>query len=92
MRVIARAYGDRPLDRVVVGAAEKVVYIAAQSVARAMAPGESGGVGFPRNCVFSFDQSLFESLSSAWERKDQSKLADLWAAATPVQIAAKELA
>jgi len=90
MRVIAKAYRDRPLDRICIGAAEKVIYIAAQSVASAMAPGEAGGVGFPRDCVFAFEQQLFDSLSSAWERGDGTQLAELWAAATPLKIDARE--
>jgi hypothetical protein len=90
MRVLARAYGDRPLDRIAVGSGVKVVYIAAQSVASSMAPGESGGVGFPKDCVFSFDSALYESLAQAWEAGDDASLAALWEAATPLVIDAME--
>ena len=83
MRVIAKAYGDRPLDRVAVGWDKKVAYIAAQSVADAMADGELGGVGFPKECVFLFDPSLFESLQRAWQAGDVGELRRLWSQAEP---------
>lgn len=92
MRVIAKAYGDQPLDRVAVGSSSKVIYIAAQSVANAMASGEAGGVGFPKDCVFEFDSTLLDSLSSAWRGGDRDRLAELWATATPVVIAATQMA
>jgi hypothetical protein len=84
MRVLARAYGDRPLDRVAVRFEKKVTFIAAQSVASAMQPGELGGIGFPRENVFTFDAELFESLEGAWSDGDGETLSRLWAKATPL--------
>jgi hypothetical protein len=81
MRVIAKAYGDRPLDRVAVGWSGKAVIIAAQSVADAMQEGEVGGVGFPTDCVFQFDAVLFESLQRAWESGDRGELGRQWSRA-----------
>lgn len=92
MRAIARAYGDEPLDRVVVGETASVFYIAAQSVADSMEPGELGGVGFPKNYVFQFDQRLFDSLSAAFRAGEYVELAKLWTTATPLKIGATETA
>ena len=92
MRVLARAYGDQPLDRVAVGQSEKVIYIAAESVANAMERGEPGGVGFPRNCIFEFDQDMLESLRTAYESGDTAALAALWMSALPVKIVELEAA
>jgi hypothetical protein len=61
----------------------QVFYIAAESVASAMEPGELGGVGFPKNSVFDFDAVLFESLTAAWQRGDSAELLRLWSRATP---------
>ena len=86
MRVLAKAYGNQPLDRVAVGSARKVIYIAAKSVARSMESGAPGGVGFPRDCVFQFDDGLFDSLKAAWEAKDERELGSLWGRAIPADI------
>jgi hypothetical protein len=92
VRVLAKAYGDRPLDRVTVGSAEKVIYIATQSVADAMESGERGGVGFPRNCIFTFDSTLYDSLNTAWQAGDHDRLVGLWQSATPAVLDVKEAA
>jgi hypothetical protein len=85
MRVLARAYGDRPLDRVAVAFDKKVAYVAAQSVADAIQPGEIGGIGFPLDCVFAFDSALFDSLESAWSDGDGPLLQSLWSKALPIR-------
>ena len=89
LRSMALIDGDKPLHRVSVGAAQKVIYIATQSVANAMALGEACGVGFPRDCVFDFEQDLFDSLVLAWQQGDHEELAALWRRATPLKIDAK---
>jgi hypothetical protein len=83
MRVIARAYGDAPLDREVVGQTDRVAYIANLSGLSSIEREAAKGVGFPRNCVYRFDAALFESLSKAWERGDRGELEALWSSAEP---------
>lgn len=84
MRVLARAYRDRPLDRVLVGENVRVFYIAHRSSLDSTGKCESGGVGFPRGTVFEFDSALYDSLTEAWACGDRAKLAQLWAQATPL--------
>lgn len=85
MRVLAKAYGDRPLDRVAVGENARVIYIANMEAANSSGIDSPEGVGFPRNCVFEFDSALFESLIEAWDRQEREQLERLWKRAVPVQ-------
>lgn len=85
MQVIARAYGDRPLDRVAVGSTDRVTFIAAASALRAASDPDEIGVAFPRDCVFQFEADLFDSLNTAWSAKDRGRLAALWAGAKPYE-------
>jgi hypothetical protein len=82
MRVLARAYGDRPLEREVVGSYEKGFYLIDPSSEYAKTDPLSG-VGFPRSYVFEFDESLFEKLQLAFANSAQTELARLWASAHP---------
>lgn len=84
MRVIARAYRDRPLDRAVVSESKNLAYIADLSAQDANGHAEATGVGFPKDCVFEFDEPLFESLSAAWKAADRNLLEGLWSHARPV--------
>jgi hypothetical protein len=83
MRVIARAYADRPLDRVVVERSPKLTYIASEAAASSM-EADGTGVGFPTNCVFKFDESLYRSLEEAWQAQNRERLLDLWSEAQPI--------
>jgi len=87
MRVIAKAYRDRPLDRVTVGEDGGVIFIANPAVDKAVRNTIGEGVGFPRRCVFAFDPDLFESLSEAWASADDVRLAALWERAVPLHVA-----
>jgi hypothetical protein len=78
MRVIARAYKNRPLDRVAVGEDANVIFIAHPSTANSTGIDAANGIGFPKSCVFRFDPELFESLAAAWRDADQGRLTDLW--------------
>lgn len=82
MRVLAMAYGGQPLERLPVGRAKGVIYL---STANSTESFLSHGVGFPNNCVFEFDRSLFESLHEAWLSHDAEDLERLWASATPLR-------
>lgn len=88
MRVIARAYGDEPLDRVVVGNGKRVTYIAKASTRCSTRNITSAGVGFPKNCVFAFDPNLFRALMEAWKKEDFETLSRLWESASPLEPSA----
>jgi hypothetical protein len=92
MRVIARAYRGRPLDRVTVGRQGRVVFVADASVSDAIRNTIGDGIGFPAKYVFEFNAELYESLSGAWEAGDLGKLEELWSRATLVEIEALEAA
>ena len=81
MRAIARAYGDRPLDRLVTGETEKMAYILNASSVDANGILPFSGVGFPRDAVYKFDEALFSALVAAWSRGDRQALESLWGTA-----------
>ena len=81
MRVLAKAYKDRPLDRVIAERAGRVVFLATASALRA---NSATGVGFPLGCVFEFDDQLYEALTRAWEAGDSARVDELWSAAQPL--------
>jgi hypothetical protein len=83
MRVMARAYGDEPLDRSVAAEANGLAYLINLSVRDSDGTYGRGGVGFPRNSIFEFDQTLFDSLLRAFSSHDEAQLASLWKRATP---------
>lgn len=78
MRVLARAYRDRPLDRVLVEARDGVAYIANPSVDNSVRNTIGTGIGFPAQFVFEFDDELFARLSAAWDHADAALLSRLW--------------
>lgn len=83
MRVIARAYGDEPLDRSTSGEGDGVVFIVNSNMNRSDGLSESG-VGFPRRCVYEFDAALFDSLREVFSRGDAAALERLWSKAAPI--------
>jgi hypothetical protein len=84
MRVIAKAYGDEPLDRIAVGHNAKLVYVVAQSVISSSVDTTEIGVGFPRDSIFKFDDSLYHELRAAYSAADLGRLYELWLQATPL--------
>lgn len=84
MRVIAMAYGKRPLDRALVRDEEKTVFIAADQTTNLDGTYRSEGLGFPRVFVFRFNESLLNRLTSAWDRQASNELEELWNEAIPV--------
>jgi hypothetical protein len=83
MLVIAKGYGDIPLERVVTGTTQRVVYLRNPSARDAKNPPPMSGVGFPRWAVFQHDSALFESMAEAWRAGDQESLSHLWESAQP---------
>lgn len=83
MLCLARAYGDEPLKRVAIAAEGGLIYIVNPSIYDANAGDDGGGVGFPVDCVFAFDEDLFTRLRSAYEAKDRATLWALWHEARP---------
>lgn len=87
MRVLAKAYGDKPLDRETTGQRDSVIYLVDKSAHDAEIKADEG-VGFPREAVFYFESTLFESLDRAWHVGDSKAVEELWGTATPVDISA----
>ena len=83
MRVLAKAYKGRPLEREATGRGDRVIYLADTSIERDKIEANDG-VGFPKESVFRFDVELFRQLDSAWSAHDHNELADLWSHAIPV--------
>jgi hypothetical protein len=44
----------------------------------------SKAIGFPRDCVFAFDDALFARLREAYENGPKEALSALWTAAKPL--------
>jgi hypothetical protein len=85
MRVIAKAYGDRPLDRLIVGETKRVYFVASASALGGNDEDDDlVGVGFPKDCIFHFEAALYESLEAVWRSGDREQLTALWSAARPI--------
>ncbi len=82
MLCLAKAYGNRPLKRVVAGTAHKLVYVAHPDVADV----DGVGVGFPDDAVFAFDADLFARLDTAWNLGEQAQVWALWQTAKPLRL------
>lgn len=83
MLCLAKAYGDEPLKRVVVGTGSRLIYVAQAEVAEADI---DAGVGFPVDAVFDFDAMLFERLHAAFDSGDRQGLWALWQTAQPLSL------
>lgn len=93
MRVLAKAYGDQPLDRLIVGEAKRVFFLASASALNGNDESDDlVGVGFPRDYVFLFDAALYESLEAAWRKGDREGLNVLWGAARPIEAVIRHAA
>jgi hypothetical protein len=92
MLVIARAYDDQPLKRALTGQRGNLAYIVNPSTGNANGIAPFSGVGFPRDCVYRLEDSLFDTLKVAWDSGDRQRLASLWQKATPLYSPAKTAA
>ena len=78
-RCIAMAYGKMPLDRIAVGASEKVIYILNPEVVDNVDNPSDGAVGFPREFVFEPDDAWLCALREAFDSQNSDELDALWA-------------
>lgn len=83
---LARAYGGEPLRRYVVGRNKRVVYIINPSVVDSSGIQGKAGVGFPPDCIFRFEKSLYDSLLEAYESGDSARLGTLWGQAQVLDV------
>ena len=81
---IARAYNDEPIRRFVVGVYRKLVYISAVSPEDSLGIGSKGAVGFPRDCIYEYEKSLFDGLCVAYRAGDVDNLGKLWGQLTKI--------
>jgi hypothetical protein len=80
-RVIVRAFGGRPLDRVAIGFKNGAFFIVRSDRIEAVESGDSMAVGFHAADVFEFDLERFSKLENAWSEKGATRDAD-WAGLT----------
>jgi hypothetical protein len=73
--VIVRAFKGVPLARQVWDVGERVIYLAS---GEGLTP-----IGFPKEDVFIYDESLYKRLQSAARRRDGRNLPRIWSEAKP---------
>jgi hypothetical protein len=71
--VIGRAYGDEPIKLIAISDWGNAIEVKRE--------GDTDSVGFRKEALFQFDQSLFDQLSAAFAEKDRTALMRLWGAA-----------
>ena len=81
-RVLVRAYGDEPLERVLIEARGRVAFVANPASVTRIATGESSPVGFPLSDVFSFDEKHYCQLRSEWSQGKTSG----WSHCRPLRV------
>jgi hypothetical protein len=64
--VIARAFGGRPLRRIIMGSQSGLAYLAAPEAVLRIESGDLFAVGFPKRDVFRFDETAFQQLELEW--------------------------
>ena len=75
-RVIVRAFGNEPLERIACGSAKSVVHVLHPNSVAAFEAGRTGGVGFPREDTFEFDPVVFERLRAQWAKNRDANWGD----------------
>jgi hypothetical protein len=84
-RCLARAYGDMPVDRRVVGRGHGLIYIVSPAIQGSEVEVANQSIGFPEEAVFEFDAALYQKLVTLYEQKNRAELAGLWSKAKPFQ-------
>jgi hypothetical protein len=74
--VMVRAYKDEPVQLAALEVATTYVIVAGTDRTKT--------IGFPRDCVFRFDNGLFARLRMAYEKGSAATLSKLWAMAEPL--------
>ena len=80
--VLVRAYGDEPLERVLIEACGGVAFVAHPSSISRIAAGQTSPMGFPLSDVFPFDAEQYRLLRSEWSRGESTG----WSRCQPLRI------
>lgn len=78
--VLARAVHGEPVCRVVMAWSKKLIYLANPARLDAIRTGATNPIGFPREDVFAYDETLYRRLRKQWETTGATDPA-LWAIA-----------
>ena len=85
MHCIVRAFGSRPLVRVVVESTGRIAYVVKPSAGNSNKTDPMAGVGFPLSDLFEYDAALADELGVAFESGD-GELSALWERAKPLPL------
>lgn len=66
--VIARAFGGKPIKRVLVDTSPAIAYLANPAFLDRVETGESSVVGFPLEDVYQYDPQCFSEMVDLWKR------------------------
>jgi hypothetical protein len=81
--VIARAYRNRPLKRLLLETVNDRGFICHPDTLEDYKNGNSYPVGFPLIDLFHFNEQLFARLESAFRRRDKRAIANIWTECRP---------
>lgn len=84
-RCLARAYGDKPLDRFAVGAGDGLIYIVNPDMRGTDQEIASWSIGFPPSAVYEFDEATYASIARAFGTADKDTLGAMWQKARPLK-------
>lgn len=65
--VIVRAYRDEPVRLMAFSRENRLVYVASESSLERIEAGLSQPIGVPSEDVFSFDETLYETMRAKWQ-------------------------
>ena len=82
MLCIAMCYGDKPERRFVTGQTTRLTYVSSSM----QKTKTLSGVGFPKDAVLEFEETIFMKLIDAWKRGDSSALAEHKKALRPINL------
>lgn len=82
-KVLARAWGGKPLERVELRRDLDVAYLCNPLALEALAVGRTFPIGFPLEDVFAFDAGLYQDLMMAYSLGESARVSALWARAHP---------
>ena len=88
MRIIAKGYKNRPFAKLALAKERAAIYLYDESLVGAIGTIAKRAIGFPRDCIFEFESSLFDALCDAYGRQAHHELDILWNRAKPFNAAA----